>query len=114
MTNKFTIITIIITELLYMSNSKEAKKINARIMKWREMQNRGLFKDPDLLLKRTRKGIPTSMRIKIWPELAKMGKTMDRRNLSYSKVLIKDSKDIYDINLDIPRTFAFEAEQVLR
>jgi len=59
-----------------MSNSKDAKKINARIMKWREMLNRGLFKDPDLLVKRTRKGIPTSMRIKIWPELVKMSKVM--------------------------------------
>jgi hypothetical protein len=28
--------------------------------------------------------------------------------MSYSKVLIKDSKDDYDINLDIPRTFSFE------
>lgn len=34
--------------------------------------------------------------------------------VSYSKVLIKDSMDIYDINLDIPRTFPFESQEILR
>lgn len=92
------------------SENKNAKKINARTMKWREMENRGLFQDPELLVRRTRKGIPTSMRLKIWPELVKINKVMERKSMSYSKVLIKDSMDIYDINLDIPRTFSFESQ----
>lgn len=51
---------------------KDNKKINARIMKWREMIKNGLYSDPELLVKRTRKGIPTSIRIKVWPELIKL------------------------------------------
>lgn len=31
------------------------------------MLDKGLYNDPLLLLKRTRKGIPTSIRIKVWP-----------------------------------------------
>ena len=27
----------------------------------------GLLKDPELLIKRTRKGIPAAMRMKVWP-----------------------------------------------
>lgn len=76
-------------------------------MKWREMLQKGLFADPALLLRRTRKGIPSSMRIKVWPELIKVRKLVEQTTLSYSKVLIKDSMDVYDINLDIPRTFTF-------
>ena len=34
--------------------------------------------------------------------------------MTYSKILYKESYDIYDINLDIPRTFSFESEEVLR
>lgn len=50
------------------------------------------------------------MRIKVWPELIKIKNVMERKNMSYSKVLIKDSMDIYDINLDIPRTFSFQSQ----
>lgn len=89
---------------------KDQKKVNARIMKWREMLAKGLYSDPELLIKRTRKGIPTSMRIKVWPELIKINKLIERKAMSYSKVLIKDSMDVYDINLDIPRTFTFESQ----
>lgn len=76
-------------------------------MKWLEMLKRGIFADPQLLIRRTRKGIPSSLRIKVWPELIKINKVIERKMISYSKVLIKDSMDIYDINLDIPRTFPF-------
>lgn len=54
------------------------------------------------------------MRIKVWPELIKVNKVIERKMISYSKVLIKDSMDVYDINLDIPRTFSFETQEVLR
>lgn len=74
------------------------------------MLTKGLYSDLELLLKRTRKGIPTSMRIKVWPELIKINKLIERKAMSYSKVLIKDSMDVYDINLDIPRTFTFESQ----
>lgn len=47
--------------------SKNSKKINARIMKWMEMMQKGFYKDPNLLVKRTRKGIPKAIRIKVWP-----------------------------------------------
>lgn len=50
------------------------------------------------------------MRMKVWPELVKITNFKERKSMSYSKVLIKDSMDIYDINLDIPRTFTFESQ----
>ena len=43
--------------------------MNARVMKWREMLANGLDSDQELLIRRTRKGIPPSIRIKVWPEL---------------------------------------------
>lgn len=30
--------------------------------------------------------------------------------MTYSKILLKNSYDIYDINLDIPRTFSFQSQ----
>jgi hypothetical protein len=76
-------------------------------MKWREMLSTGLFKDPELLLRRVRKGIPKCMRIKVWPELVGKKKLKESKSASYSIILIKESLDVYDINLDIPRTFSF-------
>ena len=78
------------------------------------MLTQGLFKDNDLLIKRTRKGIPSSIRCQVWPQLMGLKTVAERKSLSYSKVLIKDSYDIYDINLDIPRTFSFQSQEVLR
>ena len=78
------------------------------------MLEKGLFKDRDLLVKRVRKGIPQSLRIKVWPELIPIQKYIDKKPMTYSKVLFKDSFDLYDINLDIPRTFSFESQEVLR
>jgi hypothetical protein len=43
------------------------KLINARLMKWREMLKKGLYSDKELLVKRTHKGIPPSIRIVVWP-----------------------------------------------
>lgn len=74
------------------------------------MMDNGLFKDQALLIKRTRKGIPKAMRIKVWPALIDMKRLVENRMMSYSTVLIKDCLDIYDINLDIPRTFSFETQ----
>lgn len=86
---------------------KERKRNNARVNKWREMLAKGLFSDPALLLKRARKGIPPSIRSQVWPQLINLKKVAELKSMSYSKVLIKDSYDVYDINLDIPRTFSF-------
>ena len=47
--------------------AKEYKQINARIMKWREMLDQGLHSDRQLLKKRIKKGVPKSLRIKVWP-----------------------------------------------
>jgi hypothetical protein len=34
----------------------------------------------------------------------------EKMPLTYSVILLKDSYDTYDINLDIPRTFSFESQ----
>lgn len=57
-----------------MPKDNDSKKINARVMKWREMLKKDLFSDMELLVKRTRKGIPPSIRQQIWPELIKIDK----------------------------------------
>ena len=49
--------------------SKDEKQMNARAMKWREMLACGLQTNHELLIRRTRKGIPPSIRIKVWPEI---------------------------------------------
>ena len=90
--------------------SKNSKKVNARTMKWVEMLKNGLYADRELLVKRTRKGVPKPMRIQVWPALIDMKKLVDNRMMTYSTVLIKDCLDTYDINLDIPRTFSFETQ----
>ena len=43
-----------------------------------------------------------------------MQKIIEKTSLTYSKILLKDSYDIYDINLDIPRTFSFQSQEVLK
>ena len=87
-----------------------SKKINARVMKWREMLKNGLYADKQLLVRRIRKGIPESIRQQMWPELIKLDKVKEKTPLTYSVILLKDSYDTYDINLDIPRTFSFESQ----
>jgi hypothetical protein len=61
-------------------------------------------------VKRVRKGIPESIRQQVWPELVKMDSLKEKMPLTYSVILLKDSYDTYDINLDIPRTFSFESQ----
>jgi hypothetical protein len=39
---------------------------------------------------------------------------VEKTPLTYSKILLKDSYDTYDINLDIPRTFSFQSQEVLK
>jgi TBC1 domain family member 10 len=93
---------------------RDEKQMNARLMKWREMLRRGVECDPQLLVRRTRKGIPASIRIKVWPELVKMESLVAKTPLTYSKILLKDCYDTYDIRLDIPRTFSFQSQEVLK
>lgn len=93
-----------------MYTGKDEKRINARVMKWREMLDNGLHSDLHLLVRRTRKGIPQCIRIKVWPEIVKVDKLIEKNPLTYSKILLKDSYDVYDINLDIPRTFSFQSQ----
>lgn len=57
-----------------MTKDSDSKKINARVMKWREMLKKGVYSDRELLIKRTRKGIPPAIRQQVWPELIKMEK----------------------------------------
>lgn len=47
------------------------KKTNARVEKWRTMLSTGLFKD-EKLKSRVRKGVPSSMRMIVWPEILKL------------------------------------------
>lgn len=79
-------------------------------MKWREMLDKGIHSDEELLIRRTRKGIPQCIRIKVWPEIVKVQRIVQKNPLTYSKILLKDSYDVYDINLDIPRTFSFQSQ----
>ena len=59
-------------------------------MKWREMLKRGIYKDIDLLDRRVKKGIPSSMRIKVWPELMKSPKFKTfSKSLKYINLLAK-------------------------
>jgi TBC1 domain family member 10 len=93
-----------------MASGREDKRTNARVMKWREMLEKGVHSDQELLIRRTRKGIPQCIRIKVWPEIAKVERMVSKNPLTYSKILLKDSYDVYDINLDIPRTFSFQSQ----
>jgi hypothetical protein len=74
------------------------------------MIQKGVYSDLSLLIKRTRKGIPPCIRIKVWPEIVKVSQIVQSNPMTYSKVLLKDSHDVYDINLDIPRTFSFQSQ----
>jgi len=40
--------------------------------KWRLMINDGVYKDPELLKSRIRKGIPSAIRTLAWPEIVKL------------------------------------------
>ena len=81
------------------------------MMKWREMLDKGIHKDKDLLWRRVKKGIPKSLRIMVWPELAKSAKPKHSEKCSnYINLLAKESNYVGDINLDIPRTSCSDHE----
>lgn len=84
-----------------------AKKTNARIEKWRAMLAEGLHKDKSLLHSRTRKGVPTSLRNIVWVKLPPLEKHIEQRkiDIDYEKLVKQVSNNVYEIGLDIPRTF---------
>lgn len=84
-----------------------SKKINARIEKWRIMINEGINNDPLLLKSRIRKGIPPAVRAIAWPEIIKLGAfiQLHKNEYTYAKLTNSPSSSIYEIGLDIPRTF---------
>lgn len=53
---------------------QQLKTLNVRTEKWREMLKENPFKDPALVRKRVRKGIPPMMRQKAWPRLVDLKK----------------------------------------
>lgn len=67
----------------------------------------GLFKDPELLHSRTRKGVPASLRNIVWPKLVNLDKHIEQKTVefTYKSLLAKYSSNVYEISLDIPRTF---------
>ena len=104
-----------ITYKIMTDRSKQGKLINARIMKWREMLEKGVHKEKDLLGRRVAKGIPKSIRIMVWPELIKSAKSKAcEKSSHYANLLAKESNYVTDINLDIPRTAIGDTEEVLR
>lgn len=56
---------------------------------------------------RVRKGIPSSIRILAWPELVRLKRHIEQRSvdINYNKLLNSLSNNVYEIALDIPRTF---------
>jgi hypothetical protein len=74
------------------------------------MITEGVFSDPLLLKSRIRKGIPPAMRAIAWPEIIKLGVFMQqhRNDYTYAKLVNSPSSSIYEIGLDIPRTFPEE------
>ena len=71
------------------------------------MLTHGLHKDKELLRSRVYKGVPSGMRQVVWPELVKLPKYIEQKSvdLSYSKLVNSFSNTVYEIGLDIPRTF---------
>lgn len=93
------------------------RKANVRIEKWRTMLEQGLYKDPELLRSRIYKGVPTGMRQIVWPEIVPLRKHIEQRthDLNYNKLVNSFSNNIYEISLDVPRTFPEEEDsKVLR
>ena len=83
----------------------DAKQLNARIEKWREMLKNDIFSDTELLKTRLRKGVPPCMRILVWPRLIQMQKLKLEERWVYHNLIQQNSAIEYEINLDIPRTF---------
>ena len=67
----------------------------------------GLRKDLGLLHSRTRKGVPPSLRNVVWMKLVPLNKHIEQNQIeiNYEKLTNTISSNVYEIGLDIPRTF---------
>lgn len=65
----------------------DTKTLNVRIEKWREMIKNGLFSDKSLLTKRVHKGIPSGMRMVIWPRLLNLEMFRKESDESYDDLI---------------------------
>lgn len=74
-----------------------AKKVNARIEKWREMMKTGIKNDPKLLNSRIRKGIPQAIRAIAWPEIIGLKQFIKQKEnkYTYAKLINTPSSSIY-------------------
>jgi hypothetical protein len=90
------------------------KKLNERTEKWREMLAGDLHKDPKLLKKRIRKGVPPCLRMIAWPRIIDLETFKKKCRYTYSELMKKESLSAHDICLDVPRTFPEEKATVLR
>ena len=71
------------------------------------MIDKGIYKDKQLLKNRIRKGIPMSIRSLAWPEIVNLRNFIEikTKKYTYDKLIKSFSNNIYEITLDIPRTF---------
>lgn len=70
----------------------------------------GILKDTELLKSRIRKGIPSAMRMLAWPAIIQLEQFIQQKQpeYTYKKLTNSFSNNIYEITLDIPRTFPEE------
>lgn len=70
----------------------------------------GINKEPELLKSRIRKGIPQAIRAIAWPEIIGLKQFINQKEkkYTYAKLINTPSSSIYEISLDIPRTFPEE------
>ncbi len=71
------------------------------------MIDKGIYKDKQLLKARIRKGIPMSIRMLAWPQIVNLKNFIESKSkkYTYDKLTKSFSNNIYEISLDIPRTF---------
>lgn len=74
------------------------------------MIDKGIYKDKQLLKARIRKGIPMSIRMLAWPQIVNLKNFIESKSkkYTYDKLTKSFSNNIYEISLDIPRTFPQE------
>lgn len=79
------------------------------------MIEKGIYKDKQLLKARIRKGIPMGIRMLAWPQIVNLRNFIDQKSKKYTyQQLVKSfSNNIYEITLDIPRTFPQEEDSKL-
>lgn len=71
------------------------------------MIDKGIYKDKQLLKARIRKGIPMGIRMLAWPQIVNLKNFIESKSkkYTYDKLTKSFSNNIYEISLDIPRTF---------